>query len=72
MKLKRFRITVFLAVLLLVSVGVFYFQIYEADIAEIGSASEYDLIDLDDFAQFRDIFANDSGYVRLISILSPV
>lgn len=70
MKSTRLRIAV-LAVLLLLAVSVVYWQAYETDIAETRSASA-ELIDLRDFAQFRDVFAADSGSVRLISILSPV
>lgn len=72
MKAKHFRIAVVAALLLVVAAAVFYLQIAATDRAEDAQVADSALTDLESFAQFGASFQSDSGYVRLISILSPV
>lgn len=72
MKFNRIRIAIVAVILLVVVTGILYFQLPEAEHATSANAVENELTNLKSFAQFRAVFANDSGHVRLISILSPV
>lgn len=72
MKSKHVRITVVTALLLVIAAAVFYLQMPTTDRAEEAQVADSSLTDLESFAQFSAVFASDSGYVRLVSILSPV
>ncbi len=72
MSAKKLRILLVACLLLAAASVFFYFQSQNFDGVAVSGGSENELVDLERFAEFRQVFESDSGYVRLVTILSPV
>jgi hypothetical protein len=69
--MKRFLLITPLLVLLVLAAGFLYW--YNPNLVDFSTASgaKQQLIDLHEFALLKSTFESDSGYVRLITQLSP-
>jgi hypothetical protein len=70
-KVKRFLVIAPLLVLLVLAAGFLYW--YNPNLIDFSTASDtkYRLADLPEFALLKNTFESDSGYVRLVTQLSP-
>lgn len=68
---KRFQLVAPLLVLLVLAAGFFYW--YNPNLIDFLTArdTKHQLTDLHEFALLKNTFESDSGYVRLITQLSP-
>ncbi len=69
--MKRFLVIAPLLVLLVLAAGFLYW--YNPNLIDFSTArdAQQRLVDLEEFALLKNTFEGDSGYVRLITQLSP-